>query len=135
MGVRDFVSKGSRWLIGNGHQISVWNDKWLPRPFSFEPLHPEVVANPSMKFSHLLNFNLGCWKEDLVKTLFLAIDAELILNLPICQAWSCDHLIWHFIVDGDFSVRSAYHLARSIKQIDSSSTLAPSYSPWKLFGL
>ena len=37
-GARDIIEQGSRWLIGNGEKVRMWEDRWLPRPYSFRPV-------------------------------------------------------------------------------------------------
>ena len=28
---RDLIGKGSRWRVGNGNKIRIWQDNWIPR--------------------------------------------------------------------------------------------------------
>jgi len=60
----------------------------------------------------LIDLEAGCWREDLVRQIFFPLDAEVILNIPLCTTWPDDNLIWHYSADGEYSVRSAYHLLR-----------------------
>lgn len=40
---------GVRWQAGDGHSINIWNDKWLPRAYSFRPISfPKVPTAPMM---------------------------------------------------------------------------------------
>ncbi|KAJ8440477.1 hypothetical protein Cgig2_013636 [Carnegiea gigantea] len=64
--------------------------------------------------SGLICKEAGTWREELLRRV-LPIDADLVLQIPLCSSWSSDKLIWHFAANGLFSVRSAYHLARSLK--------------------
>jgi len=29
MGTRDVIEKGSKWRIGNGEKVKIWQDNWL----------------------------------------------------------------------------------------------------------
>ncbi|KAL6129683.1 hypothetical protein ACLB2K_073032 [Fragaria x ananassa] len=34
---RSVLARGVRWQVGNGTSIHMWDDLWIPRPFSFRP--------------------------------------------------------------------------------------------------
>ena len=34
----DLLKRGFIWRVGNGRNIRVWTDNWIPRPFSFKPV-------------------------------------------------------------------------------------------------
>lgn len=36
MATKDIMEVGSRWIIGNGEQVDIWMDKWLPTLDSFK---------------------------------------------------------------------------------------------------
>ena len=31
---------GSRWRVGNGRRIHIWEDKWLPTPTTYKVISP-----------------------------------------------------------------------------------------------
>ncbi|KAL9453009.1 hypothetical protein AB3S75_008744 [Citrus x aurantiifolia] len=35
---RQVIQKGARWRIGNGNNILVYKDNWIPRPDTFKPI-------------------------------------------------------------------------------------------------
>ncbi|KAJ8451527.1 hypothetical protein Cgig2_018161 [Carnegiea gigantea] len=99
-GVFNLVYKGSRWIISNGESVHIGRSRWLPRPYSFKPI---ILGEPSYAdqlVSALICKEADTWREEL---------------LPLCTSWPSDKLIWHFVANGLFSVRSAYHLAWSLK--------------------
>ena len=53
------------------------------------------------------------WNVDLVESIFLPVEAQTILGIPVSRFHSSDKLIWHETNNGQFTVRSAYHLAMS----------------------
>ncbi|KAJ8424679.1 hypothetical protein Cgig2_014151 [Carnegiea gigantea] len=126
LGACDLIKKGARWLIVNEHSISVWSDPWLSRPYSFMPVHPPTTSNLNSpwKVVDLIDHGLGTWKESVIKASFIPCDVELILSISCCPAWPNDMLIWNFSSDDNFTVRSAYHLARSLKNQETASSSA-----------
>ena len=112
-GARGIIQKGSRWLIGNGEKVRIWEDRWLPRPYSFRPITVGRAEDATRRVAELIDKVNGVWNEPVVRSWFLPCDAEIIFSLPLCQSWPEDQLIWHFFADGKFSIKSAYHVARA----------------------
>jgi hypothetical protein len=56
----------------------------------------------------LINPIDGTWDEDLLRSIFLPIDVQNILQIPLLPGRE-DLVAWHFNRSGLFSVRSAYH--------------------------
>ena len=40
MATKEVIVKGSRWNIGNGQRVNIWDDQWIPRPESFKVFSP-----------------------------------------------------------------------------------------------
>jgi len=131
-GVRWVIEMGSRWLVGNGESIKAWESRWLPRPVSFRPIHWSHGAEVDISVADLIDFDQGCWKSQMVRELFLPMDADLILRLPLCRSWPMDKITWHFSPAGIFTVKSAYHLIRASRRRDQPSASMVSGSTfWK----
>jgi hypothetical protein len=64
----------------------------------------------SENFSELLD-GQGSWKEALVRTIFLPIDADAVLKIKPSRRLDAYILAWQPEKNGIFTVRSAYHLA------------------------
>ncbi|KAL0433824.1 UNVERIFIED_CONTAM: putative mitochondrial protein [Sesamum latifolium] len=60
----------------------------------------------------------GRWNEKLIKTIFVAEDAEAIMNTSITGG--VDTLLWHYELHGSFTTRSAFQLACRAAQRESS---------------
>uniref|UniRef100_A0A803LRA3 Reverse transcriptase zinc-binding domain-containing protein n=1 Tax=Chenopodium quinoa TaxID=63459 RepID=A0A803LRA3_CHEQI len=52
----------------------------------------------------------GEWRADLLSSHFLDWEVEEILKIPIARYGGEDVWTWHFTKNGEFSVRSAYHV-------------------------
>lgn len=42
MAAKEIVEKGSRWVIGNGKRVHIWEDRWIPTLVSFKVVSPRV---------------------------------------------------------------------------------------------
>ncbi|XP_004305156.1 PREDICTED: putative ribonuclease H protein At1g65750-like [Fragaria vesca subsp. vesca] len=101
---RSVLARGMRWQVGDGTRVCIWEDPWLPRPFSFKPLYR--VNTHIVLVSELISDFV--WNRNLVNILFDASDAELILSIPISSRGRADRLVWHHDAKGAFTTKSAY---------------------------
>ena len=108
---KDIVVLGSRWVVGNGEQIDIWKDRWLPTPDSFKVVSPMTNLG-SCKVAWLLDKETRSWDVCKVRSSFLPHEADTILGIAICPRWLKDSLIWAWTADGRFSVKSAYKVAQ-----------------------
>jgi hypothetical protein len=71
--------------------------------------------------------------SQLVHTLFRKVEADIICNLAIFARQQNDQMVWVGSKNGEYSVRSAYHLAKSLgeNQQGSSSSKEESSSFWR----
>ena len=136
-GARSVIQLGTRWSVGNGNRIKAWEDRWIPRPFSYTPIKGSATVDSSLTVAELIDKEAGCWKEDLVRRTFMPLDADIILQLPLCTSWPEDRLCWHFTSNGFYSVKSAYHLLRAQMKVNNPSSSGGSgRSLWrKIWGL
>lgn len=110
MGVHGVLTRGSRWLIGNGESMDVCTDRWIPRTILFKVISPRPSYIIACKVRDLIDSANVCWNESLVRSLLLPCDADIVLNMPLYDVWPQDQLLWHYSSNGLFSVRSAYHV-------------------------
>lgn len=107
----ELMKKGIIWRVGNGRNLKIWSDPWLPRGDSWRPITPRrgcILTD----VDELMNPKTGGWDVELVNEIFWEEDANLILALPIHE--ERDNLLaWHFDEHGLFSVRSAYKICRA----------------------
>ncbi|XP_075633488.1 uncharacterized protein LOC142605945 [Castanea sativa] len=94
--------------------IQIWDDKWLPTPTTYKVIsHPQDFNDFPMVIS-LIDEDSKCWKSNLVRELFLPFEAETILRIPLSFSLPDDKIIWVGNRRGEFSVKSAYHIAVDI---------------------
>ncbi|KAK2650956.1 hypothetical protein Ddye_018445 [Dipteronia dyeriana] len=126
---KELLDAGSRWCIADGSSVSIYHDRWLPRPISFKVQSPPVLDI----FAKVgcLKLSSGAWNEDLIHASFEPDEASLILNLPCSLSPSPDAVLWYFDKLGSYTVKSGYHFGceRILKPSTSGLNLVESW--WK----
>lgn len=77
---RDVMKQGIIRRIGNGQSTKIWSDNWIPRESSLRPLLSLVDHLPELVLELLLPATTS-WNEPY---LFLPMDADQILKVPVC---------------------------------------------------
>ncbi|CAO2152815.1 unnamed protein product [Urochloa humidicola] len=71
----ELVKKGVCWRIGNGSNIRIWRDPWIPRGRSFRPTGKRKPCR--LKWvSQLIDQGRMLWREETVRSFFRAHDVE-----------------------------------------------------------
>ncbi|KAJ8429173.1 LOW QUALITY PROTEIN: hypothetical protein Cgig2_010123 [Carnegiea gigantea] len=109
-----------------GFSLNIWQDRRIPRLTTFKPIIPPNPLYAQYKVIDLIDYVNGRWHESLVNHIFLPYDAELILNIPLCDSWPSDKLIWHYHPHGTFTIHSLYHML--IADVFSNATLPSSHT-------
>ncbi|KAI5417946.1 hypothetical protein KIW84_042542 [Lathyrus oleraceus] len=68
----------------NGKRVDIWKDNWIPNVLGFKHFSPARVLEPDSKDCNLIDVDLGMLLED--------------------------KAIWHFEKDGEYYVKTTYHL-------------------------
>jgi hypothetical protein len=98
----DLLKEGTIWRIGDGSTVNIWTDNWLARDDALKPITPRN-HNVITKVSDLINPVTGQWDEQLIRDVFMSIDAEAILATPIRDDFE-DFPAWHYDSKGVFTV-------------------------------
>ncbi|KAL2939333.1 hypothetical protein RDABS01_000165 [Bienertia sinuspersici] len=86
-----------------------------------------------LKMALLIDTERGCWREDVLREVFLPIDIERIRNVPISARFPEDVMYWKGSNDGVFRVREAYRWAIMEDQAACSNGSDPIWAKiWKL---
>lgn len=109
---RSLIEKGIRWGVGDGSKIRIKHDNWIPGhpPYMLRPLLPLLEGQT---VDSLLTEDARSWNEQIVRSVFVEEVAEKVLQIPISRFGGDDFVSWPHTRYGVYSVRSAYHLARS----------------------
>ncbi|XP_075650028.1 uncharacterized protein LOC142620554 [Castanea sativa] len=111
MSAQKLVRGGIRWRVGNGKDIHIWGDKWLPSLTTFRLASPRQFPHQDTRVSELIDHATTSCKFNILDALFLPHEAEMIKGIPISSRLPADKLIWVEASNGKFSVKSAYGLA------------------------
>ncbi|XP_041011395.1 uncharacterized protein LOC121255185 [Juglans microcarpa x Juglans regia] len=107
---RPLLYEGLLWKIGNGNQVKIWSDRWLPIPMSYKTQCLPKVLNTKASISSLIDQDTHSWNLPLVQSVFILEEAVIISIIHISPCKSDDKLVWRCTKNGIFSVKSAYHL-------------------------
>ena len=82
-----------QWRIGNGTNVLVWKDKWIPILSIFHPFSLCLdERNRAMKVSDLV-FQPGVWNDDLIRLLFFQEEVDTILSIFLSKFRVEDKLV------------------------------------------
>lgn len=90
------LRRGAVWRPGNGANIKIWPDLWIPTT------HGRCVLTPR---GHCLLE----WDVHLIHDNFWHIDANRILQISLPSQDQPDFMAWQLCKSGVFTIRSAYH--------------------------
>ncbi|KAK9950614.1 hypothetical protein M0R45_006095 [Rubus argutus] len=110
---REVLSRGTRFQIGTGLTVSLWNDPWIPLPHNCKPFSCPRVGTEAWVVGDLIDQEQHAWKTSVIKDLFSETEASIILKIPLSLRSSEDCLIWHHDKSGVYEVKSGYHVTRS----------------------
>lgn len=82
MEAQNLLKKGLAFRVGNGNNINILTDPWLP--YESDPIiHTKSEAIEGQMFSSLLNNGQSEWDIDLKYDIFDERDINLIITIPI----------------------------------------------------
>lgn len=67
---RVLLKTGSRWKIGDGSLIPIWNTPWLRNDTNLYVVTPTTASILPLKVNFLIDANMGCWNNTYVRENF-----------------------------------------------------------------
>ena len=126
LAAQPIIKHGMRWQVGNGENICIWKEKWIPNPSTYQVISPRTLLPEDATVNVLIDADHGTWRSDLVRELFLNFEADIILSIPLSTCMPRDKLVWAATPNGKFTMKSAYWLALVMKRAENESTSGPS---------
>ena len=107
---KELVSKGMRYIIGDGSHIKMWNDPWLPDhpPRAPRPRDGEIITG--FKICDYFKPGGHDWDEQKLRNEVLPEDVIWIMKIKISPHGQQDLLGWSYNEDGLYTVKSGYWL-------------------------
>ncbi|KAF9604595.1 hypothetical protein IFM89_008039 [Coptis chinensis] len=118
MKAKEVVTRGMVWKVGDGSKKFFWNDPWVYFLGVYKPLrHWVEVETQDIPIVTVQDAILagGFWNEPLLLSLPMPIKSAI--TSTIIRANIPDKLVWQFTKKGNFSAKSAYHVAAFFKAI------------------
>ena len=109
---KKLLNKRLIWRVGDGTSIKIWKDRCVPTPISYGIQSSIRLLDQDARVSMLINSETRWWNIELVREIFCKEEVDTICNLGICPGRQKHKLIWVGTKNWDFTVRSAYHLAK-----------------------
>jgi ribonuclease HI len=110
------LKEGLIWRIGNGKKVSIWKDRWIPKPSTFMVQSQPILLDPCAKVCDLIDDETRWWKPNLLEQIFSQPDVQAICSIPISGTNQEDRQIWRGTKNGLFSVKSAYYMQVELKE-------------------
>ena len=116
----ELLKEGAIWRIGNGNQVKIWRDNWLPRHGSLKSSGRRTNSREKW-VSELIDPVTRQWDIAKIRRIFHPRDAESVLSIKIPARPVDDMIAWHPEKHGLFTVRSAYRLGMRSTWLNTSS--------------
>ncbi|XP_024172054.1 uncharacterized protein LOC112178075 [Rosa chinensis] len=129
---RPVLKAGSSWRIGDGTQVNIWTDQWIPNCPKYLLQQPVNTAFATV--ADLIDPYSRTWIHSAIHALFSPPVAASILSIPLSHHYVPDRWCWTPEKRGIFTVKSAYWIARQQvlgNVLASSSTGDPFQVLWK----
>ena len=124
---RDLLQRGLRMQVGDGESISIWQDPWLPKPYTFRPFSQPMSGTEEMVVADLISDD-RVWERWLLDELFSCTEVQCIEQIPLSMRGGEDRWMWHFYRRGIYSVKSGYHTVRMVDRMEMQASSSSSKS-------
>jgi ribonuclease HI len=106
----------------------------LPTPITYTVQSPRKILGADATVRELIDHDTNWWNKTLIEEIFTHEEALVISKLPVSCTLQKDVLIWRGTATGEFSVRSAYHLAKELQDaMSGESSMSSSVSEiWRI---
>lgn len=93
-GARDLIEARTIWRIGNGQNVSIWGDNWIPLHSTYRIQSPLKVLNSTSKVHELIDWERVWWNQNVLSNIFTTEEVAAINTIPISHTDQPDFQIW-----------------------------------------
>ena len=93
LATQSIVREGLRWRVGNGRDIRIWEDKWLPTTPTHKVCTPRSFLDPDTRVCELIKPESDSQNSEVIDALFYPYEVEVIKGLPLSSRFQSDKLI------------------------------------------
>lgn len=104
--------EGLVWKVGDESKIIIWTDMLVPTTTASFIQSLLRILKQDATVNELLDKETNWWNTTLVHEVFSAEEAGLICSMAVCPCRGEDRLVWASNKNGEYTVRSAYHIAK-----------------------
>ena len=108
------LQKGGYWRIGQGFDVYIWRDCWIPTQNGNKLWSPPTILEEDARVVELIDSQNFCWKETLIRECFYPFEAAQILAIPLSAQNREDKFCWQGTKNGIYSAKTAYHMIRNV---------------------
>ncbi|KAG2240190.1 hypothetical protein Bca52824_090951 [Brassica carinata] len=108
---RELLNKGLQVQVGCGNTTKM-SDPWLP---TIPPRAPSLLpyTNPLLEVSSLIDPRTNQWDQQRLMDSIDHIDHQIIHRIYLPPVPQHDNVVWSYTKDGNYTVKSGYHMMTS----------------------
>jgi hypothetical protein len=91
---RHIIRLGTRWRIGSGTQVNIWDDNWANAASPYKITSPRQILSSHAKVCDLIDTSTMQRKSSLIDSIFLPLEAQRIKAIRLYQPSREDSLVW-----------------------------------------
>ncbi|KAH1047985.1 hypothetical protein J1N35_038769 [Gossypium stocksii] len=107
--IKGLLQTGLCWRVGNGHNIRIEEDVWIPNVEQIQ-INQLVRGQNITRVADLIDSMNRTWKYEIIESTFTEEVAQKILQIPLAHSPHEDFLAWRGESTGEYTVRSGYKL-------------------------
>ena len=96
--------------MGDGSQIRIFEDRWLPSEGSGKIISPCLNLHRDALVSSLIDHDLAAWNYQIIDAYFLPFEACKIKAILLSSVKQADCLCWPWDKPGEYTVKTGYKL-------------------------
>lgn len=101
---KDLLQKELERRIGDGRQINIRTNNWIPDDTVFKLYNPYNLPDHIIKVSNLIDHSTKAWNTSIIQNYLVPLDTERILKIPLPHLVSKDIRAWLPALDDEFTV-------------------------------